>query len=320
MTQSESPVRLTAPDGTLSCWRPGPAREAVLAFVSAVTGQDGSTPVPTEKRVAVFDNDGTLWCEKPMPIQLDFILRRLVQMAGTDPALRDRQPWKAAVEQDVAWLGQVITDHYAGDDRGAQVMMAGILAAFDGMDVEEFQDRADTFLRTVAHPSLGRGYLGCTYRPMVELLDLLAAHGFTSYIASGGGRDFVRPVSAELYGIPPERVVGSTPTLAYVPGEGGGTITHTPAPDYLDDGPQKPVRIWSRVGRRPLLAAGNSDGDGAMLDFAEQADAPFLRLLLLHDDGDREFAYTAGSEKALERADQQGWTVVSMKDDWTTVF
>jgi hypothetical protein len=155
---------------------------------------------------------------------------------------------------------------------------------------------------------------------MVELLDYLAANGFASYIASGGGRDFVRPVSEELYGIARERVIGSTATLAYTAGDSGGTITHTPTPDYLDDGPQKPIRIWSRVGRRPLLAAGNSDGDGPMLDFAGHAGTPSLRLLLLHDDEDREFAYTAGSEKALERAAEQDWTVVSMKDDWTTVF
>jgi phosphoserine phosphatase len=320
MTPTSGDLRPAGPGAALPSWRPGPTRDAVLSFLSAVRDGGEHPPVPPERRVAVFDNDGTLWCEKPMPIQLDFVLRRLADMAAADPSLAARQPWKAAGERDVGWLGSVLTEHYAGDDRKAGALMAGILAAFDGMDVEEFEDRASSFLRATDHPTLGRGYLRCTYRPMVELLDHLAADGFSSYIASGGGRDFVRPVSDELYGIPRERVIGSAGRMAWTPTEGGGTVTHTPAPDYLDDGPEKPIRIWSRIGRRPLLAAGNSDGDGPMLDFTRQPDAPVLRLLLLHDDEEREFAYTAGSEASLERADQEGWTVVSMRDDWATVF
>jgi phosphoglycolate phosphatase-like HAD superfamily hydrolase len=307
-------------DAALASWRPGPARQAIVDFVARTRGTDAQTPVPVEERVAVFDNDGTLWCEKPMPIQLDFILRRLVEMVGADSSLADRQPWKAAREMDAAWLSSVITDHYAGDDDKAELLVGGILAAYDGMSVEEFEHRSETFLRSASNAALKRGYLQTAYRPMVELLDLLAANGFTNYIASGGGRDFMRPISDELYGIPRERVIGSTATLAYAVDGTGGTITHTPAPDYLDDGPQKPIRIWSLVGRRPLLAAGNTDGDGAMLDFTWQADRPSLRLLLLHDDADREFAYTAGAEKSLERAERDGWTVVSMKNDWATVF
>ncbi|SMO77635.1 Phosphoserine phosphatase [Geodermatophilus aquaeductus] len=317
---SRDAVRLTASDGVLPSWRPGPARDAVLAFVDRVRGAGDAAPVPVEQRVAVFDNDGTLWCEKPMPVQLDFVLRRLVEMAQADPSLAGRQPWKAAVERDAAWLESVITDHYAGDDRKAHVLMAGVLAAHDGVDVEDFEQLAGTFLRTTSNPVLHRSYLECTYRPMVELLDHLAAHGFTSYIASGGGRDFVRPVSDELYGIPRERVIGSTAALAWTGGPDGGTVTHTPVPEYLDDGPEKPVRIWSRVGRRPLLAAGNSNGDGPMLDFARHDGLPSLRLLLRHDDADREFAYTGGAEEALAGAGDRGWTVVSMRDDWATVF
>jgi phosphoglycolate phosphatase-like HAD superfamily hydrolase len=304
------------PGGELGSWRPGPARQSVLDFVARTTGADGGPPVPPDERVAVFDNDGTLWCEKPMPIQLDFILRRLVEMVGADPGLADRQPWKAAREKDAAWLGAVLTDHYAGDDGKAQELAGGILTAYAGMSVEEFEQRSEAFLRSASNPELRRGYLRTAYRPMIELLDLLAANGFTNYIASGGGRDFMRPVTAELYGIPRERVIGSSSTLAYA----DGTITHTPAPEYLDDGPQKPIRIWSRVGRRPLLAGGNSDGDGAMLDFTRWDGRPSLRLLVLHDDADREFAYTAGAEKSLERAGRDGITLVSMKNDWTTVF
>ena len=155
---------------------------------------------------------------------------------------------------------------------------------------------------------------------MVELLDLLAANGFANYIVSGGGRDFMRPISEEVYGISRERVVGSSTTLAYTSDERGGTITHTPAPDYLNDGPEKPIRIWGRTGRRPLLAAGNSNGDIPMLDFAQHEDKPFLRLLVLHDDAEREFAYTDGAEQALEQAGPAGWTTVSVRDDWDTVF
>jgi len=298
----------------LATWRDGPAKQAILAFVAAAGA------VPAEERVAVFDNDGTLWCEQPVPIQADFILRRLAEMAEAEPALRERQPWKAARERDHAWLGAVMTEHYAGDDSNVKTLLGGILAAWAGISVEDFELQADAFLRSARHPTLERGYLACAYAPMVELLGVLDLNGFASYIVSGGGRDFMRPVAQELYGVPRERVIGSTTALAYASDARGGTITHTPTPDYLDDGPQKPVRIWSRTGRRPLLAAGNSNGDAEMLEFARQDDAPSLRLLVLHDDAEREFAYTAGAEQALDRAGRDGWTVVSMKDDWATVF
>jgi phosphoserine phosphatase len=306
--------------GALSSWRDGPARNAVIDFVARVCGDRGAEPVPVEQRVAVFDNDGTLWCEKPMPSQLDFILRRLVEMAEADPALRRRQPWQAAYERDVAWLNAVVEAHYAGDDDDLATLAGGILAAYDGITVDEFEERAATFLRTATHPTLARPYVECVYRPMIELLGYLADHGFANYVVSGGGRDFMRPVSAELYGVPRERVIGSTATLAYAADGTGGTITHTAAPDYLDDGPQKPIRIWSRIGRRPLLAGGNSNGDGAMLDFTQHTDRPFLRLVVRHDDADREFAYSAGAEAVLQSSGRDFWTLVSMRDDWATVF
>jgi phosphoserine phosphatase len=303
----------------LSSWREGPAKQAVVEFVRRTCGENSAEAIPVEERVAVFDNDGTLWCEKPMPIQLDFILRRLVEMATAEPALRERQPWKAAYERDYDWLGSLMAEHYAGDDRNVKVLAAGVLAAYDGITVEDFEARSGAFLRAVRHPTLDRAYLDCAYAPMVELLDYLAANGFSNYIASGGGRDFMRPISRDVYGIPRERVIGSTAALAYT-SDGGGTITHKAEADYLDDGPQKPVRIWSRTGRRPMLAAGNSNGDVPMLHFSQHDDKPYLRLLVLHDDGDREFDYTAGAEQALEQADRDGWTVVSMRNDWETVF
>src|SRR3954465_8470086 len=239
-----------APVSGLSSWRDGPAKQAIVTFVEGVCGEDGSAPVPVEDRLAVFDNDGTLWCEKPMPIQLDFILRRLAAMAEADTALRDRQPWQAAYERDYGWLGAAMTEHYAGDDRNVNVLAGGILAAYAGISVEEFEAASDNFLRSARHPTPGRGYLECAYAPMVELLGYLAANGFSNYIVSGGGRDFMRPISEEVYGIPRQRVIGSTGALAYTSNDNGGTITHKPEADYLDDGPEKPVRIWNRTGRR----------------------------------------------------------------------
>jgi phosphoserine phosphatase len=295
----------------LASWRDGAPKQAILEFVARATDE-----VPAEERVAVFDNDGTLWCEKPMPIQLDFILRRLVEMAEADPTLREKQPWQAAHNRDYAWLGSIMEEHYAGDDRNVMVLGAGILAAFDGISVEDFEAQSDQFLRSAQHPTLGRPYLECGYAPMIELLAYLEANGFGNYIASGGGRDFMRPITQELYGIPRERVIGSASTFDY----SGGTITHKAEADYLDDGPQKPIRIWSRTGRRPLVAGGNSNGDVQMLEFTSHDDKPSLRLLVLHDDAEREFDYTAGAEQALEQADQDGWTVVSIRNDWATVF
>jgi len=304
----------------LPSWRERTSKRAILDFVQRVTTEGGTDAVPPQERVAVFDNDGTLWCEKPMPIQLDFILRRLVVMAEQDPALRTRQPWQAASTRDYGWLGEVITKHYHGDDSDLPVLAAGILQAFAGVTVEEFEAQADAFLRSAQHPTLGRAYLACGYAPMVELLGYLEAGGFRNYIASGGGRDFMRPISQELYGVPRQRVIGSSASLTYQEDGGGGRIVRKPEADVLDDGPEKPVRIWSRVGRRPLLAAGNSNGDVPMLAFAEQPGRPSLRLLVLHDDPEREFDYTAGAEQALQLASTRGWTVVSIKDDWATVF
>ncbi|MGO9789738.1 MAG: HAD family hydrolase [Solirubrobacteraceae bacterium] len=300
----------------LASWNAGAARQAVVEFVER-TGSDG---VPVEERVAVFDNDGTLWCEKPLPIQADFVLRRLLEMAQADPELRNRQPWKTAYERDYAWLGKVLADHYAGDDTQLPTLAGGILAAFEGITVEEFESRSDAFLRTTAHPTLGRGYLQCAYLPVVELLGYLEANEFTNFIASGGGRDFMRPISQEMYGIARDRVIGSATTFEYTSTEHGGMLTHGVGMDYLDDGPQKPIRIWSRIGRRPVLASGNSNGDIQTLEFTAHEDKPVLRLLVHHDDAHREFEYTSGSEQALERAQKSGWAVISMKNDWATIF
>jgi phosphoglycolate phosphatase-like HAD superfamily hydrolase len=300
----------------LASWNDGPSKEAVLDFVERVA----AAGVPRDERVAAFDNDGTLWCEKPMPIQLDFILRRLVEMAEADPELRSRQPWQAAYDRDYGWFAEVMAEHYAGDDTNVRTLAAGVLAAHGGISVDDFEAQAAAFLHSARHPTLGRGYLACAYAPMIELLDHLEANGFSNYIVSGGGRDFMRPISQEVYGIPRERVVGSATALEYTSDDNGGTILRKPEADYLDDGPQKPIRIWSRTGRRPRLAAGNSNGDIEMLDFTRHEHNPVLRLLVLHDDPDREFEYTTGAEAALTKARSDDWSVISVKNDWSTVF
>ena len=195
--------------------------------------------------------------------------------------------------------------------------MGGILAAFAGTTVEEYESQADAFVSGEQHPTLGRPFSRCGYRPMVELLRYLEANGFTTFIASGGDRDFMRPFADDLYGIPPERVVGSSNALRY--DADADTLAYLAEPDVFDDGPAKPVRIWSRIGRRPIVAGGNSNGDVPMLQFAGGPHRA-LRLLVLHDDPEREFDYVTGAESALEQAAGAGWTVVSVKNDWSAVF
>jgi phosphoglycolate phosphatase-like HAD superfamily hydrolase len=294
----------------LGTWTDGATKSAIVDFVSRVTTQ-GPDFVAPEARIAVFDNDGTLWCEKPMYIQLDFLIRRFTEQARADPSLREKEPYKAAFEGDLRWFGEAVTKHYQGDDSDVKPLVGAILTAHHEITVEEHAGRVSAFFDEANHPTLDRPYTACGYRPMVELLRYLEANGFTCYIVSGGGRDFMRPVTSALYGIPPERVVGSSVGLDYRDGH----LYTTSQPEFLDDGPMKPVRLWSRIGRRPILAAGNSNGDIEMLEFTRG-----MRLLVLHDDADREFDYTAGAEKALEQAAQNNWTVVSMRNDWVTVF
>lgn len=295
----------------LASWRDGSTRSAIVDFVDTAVDE-----VPLEERVAVFDNDGTLWCEKPAYIQLDFLVRRLAEQAAADSSLADQQPYRAAASGDLDWFGDAVTSHYNGDDAALKVLAGGILSAYSGLTVEEHSHRVRAFFADAAHPSLGRPYTECGYVPMVELLRYLEANGFTNYIASGGGRDFMRPITSQMYGIPPERVIGSSVGLDFRDGH----LRTTSKPEFLDDGPVKPVRIWGRTGRRPIFAVGNSNGDIEMLQFADAAPGPSLSMLVRHDDAEREFDYVAGAEKALDEARARGWVVSSMRDDWTTVF
>ncbi|MDV3124241.1 haloacid dehalogenase-like hydrolase [Mycobacterium sp. 21AC1] len=290
----------------LASWSEGPTKSAIVDFVAHATAE-----VAPEDRVAVFDNDGTLWCEKPAYIQLDFLVRRLAEQAAGDPELAATQPYAAAAAGNLKWFGDAVTKHYNGDDSAMKVLAGGILSAYQGLTVDEHASHVKAFFADARHPTLDRLYTACGYLPMVELLRYLESNGFTNYIASGGGRDFMRPVTTAMYGIPPERVIGSSVGLDFADGH----LRTTNRPEFLDDGPVKPVRIWGRVGRRPIFAAGNSNGDIQMLEYTDG-----LRMLVRHDDAEREFDYTAGAEKALELAATNGWTVTSMRDDWSTVF
>ncbi len=303
----------------LPSWNDTPTRWAIMEFIAAVIDETGPLYVPPVERIAVFDNDGTLWCEKPMYIQLDHLLRMLAAQAETDPSLQARQPWKAAWEKDFDWLGGVVTKHYQGDDSDLHLLLGGILRIADGQKVEEIESAAKDFIENQRHPTLGMIYRDCVYQPMLELLRYLEANGFTNYIVSGGGRDFMRGFAQDLYGIPRERVIGSTLAYQYVEDD-GGTILQRAELDAIDDGPGKPIQIWNVIGRRPILAAGNSNGDLPMLTFTGGPSFPALRLLIVHDDGEREFDYIAGAENILSTAQSQSWTTISMKDDWEQVF
>jgi phosphoglycolate phosphatase-like HAD superfamily hydrolase len=299
----------------LKSWNDGPTKSAIVDFVGRVTTA-GPDFVAPEARIAVFDNDGTLWCEKPAYIQLDFLVRRLAEQVAADPTLKDRQPYTAAATGDLAWFGAAVTKHYLGDDSQLKILAAGILSAYAGLAVEDHAARVKAFFAEATHPTLDRPYTACGYLPMIDLLRYLEANGFTNYIVSGGGRDFMRPVATDMYGIPPERVIGSSVGLDFKDGQ----LLTTSQPEFLNDGSAKAVRIWGRTGRRPIFAAGNSNGDIEMLEFTDASPGPSLSVLVLHDDANREFDYVAGAEKALAEAGTRGWTIASMRDDWATVF
>ncbi len=307
-------------ESLLASWRDTPTRASIVAFVDAICDERADTFLTPPERIAVFDNDGTLWPEKPIPIQLDFTLYRMAELAEADPSLRERQPYQAAVARDYHWLAGAMVKHYRGDDADLGLLVGAVESAFAGMTVEGFSHEALTWLDGASHPQLQRPYLSCPFVPMVELLRYLEANGFSTYIASGGDRDFMRPFAEHLYGVPPERVIGSALGLDFVTHPDGSDLLYKSKIEFFDDGAEKPVRIWSRVGRRPIVAGGNSNGDVPMLRFAGPSGRAPLRLLVLHDDADREFDYVAGAEDALAEADGGAWTVVSVQADWERVF
>jgi len=278
-------------EAELASWNEGTAKQAILEFVDKVT-RDGPDYVEPAERIAAFDNDGTLWCEKPMFVQADFLLRRAKRVAGERTAPAGAARLREALGHATK-LPKAIADSHAG------------------MTTEAFEQAVGEFLDTATHPTLGVPYTETGYLPMIDLIELLESHDFAIYICSGGGRDFVRVVSERMYGIPRERVIGSGTMLEYR----DGSLYRTKLLELpIDDHGGKPVHIWARTGRKPLFAAGNSDGDRAMLEAAR------FGLLINHDDDEREFAYTTLAKRAISEASTQGWVTVSIKNDWKTVF
>jgi phosphoserine phosphatase len=303
----------------LPSWRDTATRRAIEEFVETVSG-NGPGAVPVAERIAVFDNDGTLWTEKPMPTQLAYIVQKWAAAAAADPTLAERQPYKAVASGDLAWLGSALDKHYAGDDADLKVMIGALLGLTADVDVTAYAAAVSDFYRDAQHPTLQRPYSGSVYQPMIELLRYLEQHDFTCYIVSGGDRDFMRPMTESYYGIPPERVIGSAAGLRYA--DDSNTVRYEASFAFMDDGPEKPVRIWSRIGRRPIFAAGNSNGDLPMLRFASDASRPSLSLLVHHDDhtGRGDAPYDKGAEDALDAAADGSITIVSVAEDWSEVF
>jgi phosphoglycolate phosphatase-like HAD superfamily hydrolase len=286
---------------TLPSWREGPAREAVLDFVRRAAAE-----VPPAERVAVVDNDGTLWSEQPVYVQFAFVLDRVKALAARHPEWKDRDPFKRVLEGKPP----------------AEKDLAPLLAATHaGMSTDDFRDAVEAWLSTARHPRFRRPYTDLVYQPMLELLRLLKAKGFTVYIVSGGGVDFMRVFAERVYGIPPERVVGSAGKTVYE----DGVLRKRPGIDFVDDGPGKPVGIHRHVGRRPILAVGNSDGDLGMLQWTTSGAGPRLGVLVRHTDAEREWAYDRASavgrlDRALDAAPDAGWIVVDMKRDWRVIY
>lgn len=298
----------------LPSWNDGAAKSAILDFVARVT-TPGKDFVPRTRRIATFDNDGTLWCEQPLQTQVFFSHQRLEAMAKVDPELKEKQPFKAYLERDMQAIKGL----------GKQGLFEVGAATHAGLTEDEFAAAARSWLASARHPKLGKRFIDLVYEPQLELLEYLRANGFKTFIVTGGGIDLVRALAEDAYGIPPEQVVGSSVKTSFEMRDGRGVLVKQAAIDSFDDREVKPHNIGLHIGRRPILAFGNSDGDLAMLRYVRTGDGPRLGLLLHHDDAEREFAYDrdfalSPLADALEHAAEYGLTVVSMKDDWRTVF
>jgi phosphoglycolate phosphatase-like HAD superfamily hydrolase len=298
----------------LPSWRDGAAKARIFAFVQAVTTTGSPDYVAPADRIAVFDNDGTLWSEQPGYFQLLFAIDRVKALAPRHPEWKTQQPFKAALEGDMKALA-------AAGEKGLQQL---VMSTHAGMTTDEFAAVVADWLATARHPTRGRPYTELVYRPMLEVLTYLRANGFRTYIVSGGGVEFVRVFSEAVYGIAPEQVVGSSVRTKYEVREGKPVIVRLPEIDFIDDKAGKPVGIHKFIGKRPIAAFGNSDGDFEMLQWTTAGPGARLGVIVHHDDAAREFAYDRTSHvgrlaRGLDEAPARGWTVVSMKADWETI-
>jgi phosphoglycolate phosphatase-like HAD superfamily hydrolase len=307
---------LSIDGGLLPSWNDSTTKSAILDLVAAVTLEGGPDFVPPAQRIAVFDNDGTLWCEQPAQVQVLFARQRAAEMAAADPSLRDRQPFKAFLEHDVAAIHAL----------GKQGVFEFAMAIHAGMTTEAFEATVRDWFVRARHPTFDRPMAGIVFQPQIELLDFLRAHGFKTFIVSGGGVDFMRPFAEAAYGIPPEQVIGSSVKYRFDAADDGPCqIVKLAELGSFDDRDAKPANIALHIGRRPILCFGNSDGDLAMLRYTISGTGRRLGLLLHHDDTTREVAYDREFRlsplvEALDRSDAFGIRVVSMKRDWGTVF
>jgi hypothetical protein len=299
----------------LPSWNEGPVKQAIVKFVQAVTDKSSPQYVASEQRIATFDNDGTLWAEQPIYFQGFFTFDRVKALAPQHPEWKERQPFKAILENDMKALA-------VSGEKGAMEIAMTMHA---GMTTEEFEKIVKDWLATAKHPRFNRPFTNMVYKPMLELLAYLRKNGFKTYIISGGGVEFMRPWTEKVYGIPPEQVVGSSIKMKFEMRDSKPVLMRLPDIDFIDDGPGKPVGIQKFIGRRPIAAFGNSDGDLQMLQWTAAGEGPRFMLLVHHTDAEREWAYDRQSpigrlDKALDEAQRRGWTVVDMKKDWKKVF
>lgn len=299
----------------LPSWNEGVSKKAIADFVTRTTTPGSANFVPVTQRIAVFDNDGTLWTEQPMYTQMAFALDRIKVLAPKHPEWKQQQPFKAILEGDMKAFSA------SGENGVAQVIMA----TQTGMTTAEFDETVKQWLATARHSRFHRPYTECIYQPMLELLAYLRANGFKTYIASGGEVEFMRPWAEKVYGIPPEQVIGSSVKTKYEVRNGKPVLVRLPQIDFIDDKSGKPVGINEFIGRRPLAAFGNSDGDQQMLEWTAAGTGPRLMLIVHHTDADREYAYDRQSsvgrlDSALDEAASKGWIVVDMKRDWKVIF
>jgi phosphoglycolate phosphatase-like HAD superfamily hydrolase len=304
-----------AADEPLPSWQDGPAKRAIVDFVARVTTRGGPEFVPESERIATFDNDGTLWAEHPMYIQMAFVLDRVKALAPQHPEWKEKQPFKAVLDGDLKALA-------ASGEKG---LIELVMATHTGMTTTEFEQIVKDWLAVAKHPRFNRPYTECIYQPMVELLAYLRANGFKTYIVSGGSVEFMRPWTEKAYGIPPEQVIGSTFKTTFEMRDGKPVLMRLPEIDFIDDKAGKPVSINKFIGRRPILAFGNSDGDQRMLQWTAAGSGARFMGLVHHTDAEREYAYDRTSEfgrldKALDEANARGWVVVNMKNDWKSIF